>query len=93
MITLQDIKNNEEVVEYDPSKDGKILSEDQVVDEGDLEGYSEETDDDVLLDGEDDAIDDGKDDLFEELDDEGEEMLFGNDLANDNLDNDDDIIE
>ena len=83
----------DEGIEYDPSKDGKILSEDQVVDEGDLEGYSEETDDDVLLDGEDDAIDDGKDDLFEELDDEGEEMLFGNDLANDNLDNDDDIIE
>ena len=95
-------ENNEELelkedvdegIEYDPSKDGKILSEDEVVDEGDLDGYSEATDDDVVLDGEEDAIDDGKDDLFEELDDEGEEMLFGNDLANDNLDNDDDIIE
>ncbi len=83
----------DEGVEYDPSKDGKILSEDEVVADGDLDGYSEETDDDVLLDGEEDAIDDGKDELFEELDDEGEEMLFGNDLANDNLDNDDDIIE
>ena len=42
---------------------------------------------------EDDVIDDGKDELFEEIDDEGEEMIFGSDLANDNLDNDDDIIE
>ena len=83
----------DEGIEYDPSKDGKILSEDEVVEDGDLDGYSEETNDDVILDGEDDAIDDGKDELFEELDDEGEEMLFGNDLANDNLDNDDDIIE
>ena len=83
----------DEGIEYDPSKDGKILSEDEVITDGDLDGYSEETDDDVLLDGEEDSIDDGKDDLFEQLDDEGEEMLFGNDLANDNLDNDDDIIE
>ena len=83
----------DEGVEYDPNKDGKILSEDEVITDEDLDGYSEETDDDVLIDGEEDAIDDGKDELFEELDDEGEEMLFGNDLANDNLDNDDDIIE
>ena len=83
----------DEGVEYDPSKEGKILSEDEVVADGDLAGYSEEIDDDVLLDGEEEAIDDGKDELFEELDDEGEEMLFGNDLANDNLDNDDDIME
>ncbi len=83
----------DEGIEYDPSKDGKILSEDEVVEDGDLDGYSEETDDDVVLDAEEDATDDGKDDLFEELDDEGEELLFGNDLANDNLDNDDDIIE
>ena len=83
----------DEGIEYDPSKDGKILSEDEVLADGDLDGYSEEVDDGVLLDEENDAIDDGKDDLFEELDDEGEEMLFGNDLANDNLDNDDDIIE
>ena len=83
----------DEGVEYDPSKEGKILSEDEVVADGDLAGYSEEIDDDVLLDGEEEAIDDGKDELFEELDDEGEEMLFGNDLAHDNLDNDDDIME
>ena len=34
-----------------------------------------------------------EDELFEELDDEGDELLFDNDLANDNLDNDEDIIE
>ena len=33
------------------------------------------------------------DDLFEELDDEDDEAIFDNDLANDNIDNDDDIIE
>ena len=32
------------------------------------------------------------DDLFAELDDEGEEDLFDSDLADDNLDNDNDII-
>ena len=82
----------DEGIEYDPNKDGKILSEDEVVDEGDLDGYSEEENNDIMLD-EDDVIDDGKDELFEEIDDEGEEMIFGSDLANDNLDNDDDIIE
>ena len=35
----------------------------------------------------------GKHKLYEGLDDEGDELLFDNDLANDNLDNDDDIIE
>ena len=82
----------DEGIEYDPNKDGKILLEDEVVDEGDLDGYSEEENNDIMLD-EDDVIDDGKDELFEEIDDEGEEMIFGSDLANDNLDNDDDIIE
>ena len=82
----------DEGIEYDPNKDGKILSEDEVVLDKDLDGYSEETEDDILLD-DDEEVDDGKDDLFEELDDEGEEMLFDNDLANDNLDNDNDIIE
>ena len=82
-------------VEYDPSKDDKILSEDEVVEEDELqEGYTEETDgEDGYEDEEDAVMDDGKEDLFEALDDEGEEMLYGNDLVNDNLDNDDDIIE
>ena len=83
----------DEGVEYDPNRDGKILSEDEIVEEGDLkDGYSEESDDDAVLDKEDEELDDGKDDLFEELDDEGEELLYDNDLANDNLNNDDDII-
>ena len=33
------------------------------------------------------------DDLFEEIGDEDDELLFGNDLANDNLDDENDIIE
>ena len=83
-------------VEYDPSKDDKILSEDEVVEEDELQdGYTEETDDEEpFIEKEEDVeLDDGKDELFEDLGDEGEEMLYGNDLANDNLDNDDDIIE
>ncbi len=80
-------------IEYDPSKDGKILSEDQVISEEDLDGYSEETAADDEMDEEDDAVDDGNDDLFDLPDDEGEEMIYGNDLANDNIDNDNDDIE
>ena len=86
----------DEGVEYDPSKEKEILSEDEVLEKGDLDGYSEESEED----GEDDSfdeeqneLDDGNDELFEDLDDEGEELLYGNDLANDNLDNNDDIIE
>ena len=82
----------DEGIEYDPSKDGKLLSEEEILADGDLQdGYTEETEDDVLMNDEDDVIDDGKEDLFEELDDEGEEMLFGNDIANDNLDDDNEI--
>ena len=36
---------------------------------------------------------DESDELFENIDDMEDEVLFDNDLANDNLDNDDDIIE
>ncbi len=83
-------------IEYNPEKDKKILSEEEVVPAEDLEdGYtSEEIDDDVLLDDEEsEPLDDGNDDLFEGLDDEGDELLFGNDLAKDNIDNDEDNIE
>ena len=44
----------------------------------------------MLLDEE---SDDSDNELFEDLDSEGEEDIFDTDLANDNLDNDDDIIE
>ena len=37
--------------------------------------------------------DDDSDEFFEGLDDEGEKDIFDSDLANDNMDNDDDIIE
>ena len=86
-------ENIEEGIEYDPSKEQKALQEEEVIADGDLDSYVEETSDDVLLEDDEDSLDDGNDELFEELDDEGEEFLFDNDLANDNLDNDDDIIE
>ena len=87
-------ENIEEGIEYDPNQDKKILAEEEVIAEGDLsDGYNEETDQDILLEDEVDSLDDGTEDLFEGLDDEGDEMLYDNDLANDNLDNDDDIIE
>ena len=37
-------------------------------------------------------MDDGTEDLFEDLGDEGEDMLFDNDLAEDNLNDEDDIM-
>ena len=58
-----------------------MMEEEALLDEGELEdGYMEEDD-----------LEDS-DDLFAELDDEGEEDLFDSDLADDNLDNDNDII-
>ncbi len=86
-------ENIEEGIEYDPEKDNKLLSEEEVVSDDDLEGYGEETSDDILLEGSENNVLHESDELFEEIDDEGDELLFDNDLANDNLDNDDDIIE
>ena len=82
-------ENIEDGIEYDPEKDGKVLAEEEVVVDGDLDGYGEEseTDDDVVLE-DDDSIDD--EDVYGDMTDE---EMFDNDLANDNLDNDDDIIE
>ena len=74
-------ENIEEGIEYDPEKDGnKILSEEQVVDNNDLDGYEKESVDDIALENEDNN-------------DEDHEAIFDNDLANDNIDNDEDIIE
>ena len=86
-------ENIDEGIEYDPEKDKKLLAEEEAIDDGDLDGYGEETSDDILLEDEEDSMDDDSDDLFEGLDDEDDELLYDNDLANDNLDNDDDIIE
>ena len=85
-------ENIDEGIEYDPEKEGKILAEDEVVADEDLDGYGEELDDEMLTDTDDDVIDDENDELFEQLDDEGDELLFDGDLAEDNLDNDNDII-
>ena len=81
-------ENIEEGIEYDPSKEKKLLSEDEIIEQGDLvDGYLEENDEEMILDEE------SNDELFEALGDEGEELLFDSDLANDNIDNDEDIIE
>ena len=84
-------ENIEDGIEYDPEKDKKYLSEDEVVSEEELsDGYSEEIEEDVLLDEE---VEEDSDELFEELDEEGDDSIFDSDLAIDNLDNDEDIIE
>ena len=85
-------ENIDEGIEYDQEKDKKLLTEEEVVADEDLDGYGEDTEDDVLLDETDD-YDDGDDELFQDLDDEGDELLFDNDLANDNLDDENDVIE
>ena len=85
-------ENIEEGIEYDPEKERKLLETEEVIADGDLDGY-EETADDVLLEDDEDSLDDGSDELFEGLDDEDDELLFDNDLANDNLDDENDIIE
>ena len=79
-------ENIEEGIEYDPEKEKKFLSTEEVLGEEDLEdGYSkEELEDDMLLE-ETDEMDEDSDELFQELDDEGEELLYDNDLANDNI--------
>ena len=85
-----EIKENiEEGIEYDPEQEKKLLAEEEVISDGDLDGYEEESaEEEMLLNNSEES-----DELFEELDDEGDELLFDNDLANDNLDNDEDIIE
>ncbi len=86
-------ENIDEGIEYDPEKEGKLLSEEEVITDDDLDGYSQDDDKDILLDDDEADLEDDNDELFEDLDDEGDELLFDNDLANDNLDNDDDMIE
>ena len=82
-------ENIEDGIEYDPEKDSKALAEEEVVVDGDLDGYSEETetDDDVVLE-DDESIED--EEVYENMTDE---EMFDNDLAEDNIDNDEDIIE
>ena len=80
-------ENIEDGIEYDPEKDKKLLSEEEFLNESELEnGYTEEgemiVDDDEI----DDEDDEETDEFFEGLDDDGEEDIFDNDLAEDNLD-------
>ena len=79
-------ENIEDGIEYDPERDKGGLEQEEVVEDGELEdGYTEE--DEMAVNDED------GDEFFEGLDDEGEKDIFDSDLANDNMDNDDDIIE
>ena len=70
-------ENIEEGIEYDPSQETKISEE--LIADGDLDGFGEETEDDMLM--EDDTTDDEDDELFGDLGDEGDEMIFDSDLA------------
>ena len=67
-------ENIEDGIEFDPEKDKDILVEDEVVTDGDLaDGYSDESEDDMLLD-EDES--DDSDELFGDLGDDGEDAIF-----------------
>mgnify|MGYP003246099911 FL=1 len=71
-------ENIEEGIEYDPNQDKKILAEDEVIADGDLDGYGEEEDNE-------ESLNEDSDELFEGLDDEGDELLFNDDLNNDDI--------
>ena len=71
-------ENIEEGIEYDPNQDKKILAEDEVIADGDIDGYGEEEDNE-------DSLNEDSDELFEGLDDEGDELLFNDDLNNDDI--------
>ena len=79
-------ENIEEGIEYDPNQDKKVLAEDEVISDGDLDGYGEENNEDVLLEEDnEDSLNEESDELFEGLDDEGDELLFNDDLNNDDI--------
>ncbi len=68
-------ENIDEGIEYDPEKDKKILAEENVLEENDLkDGYGEENDDS--------EEDEDSDELFSSLDDEGEDMLYEDNMEN-----------
>ena len=76
-------ENIDDGIDYDPEKDKKILSEEEVIMDDELkDGYVEDSEDNDM-----DILDEEEsDNLFEDLGDEGEEDIFDSDLANDNLD-------
>ena len=74
-------------IDYEDLEKDKTLTEDDVLIHEDLEdGYSEE-----MIDDEDE--DEDSDELFNDDNLDDDESIYGNDLANDNIDNDDDNIE
>ena len=76
-------ENIEDGVEYDPEKEKKYLAEEEVITEDDIaEGYSEEVDDELIMD---EDIEDDSDELFEDLDDEGDEAIFDTDITDDDI--------
>ena len=84
-------ENIEDGIEFDPEKDRKLLSEEEILNDKELEnGYSEEGE--MRTDEEDDFEDEESDEFFEGLEDEEDEDIFDNDLAQDNIDNDEDLI-
>ena len=85
-------ENIEEGIEYDPKQELNLMSEEEILNGEELDGYSEETEGDVLLE-DDEELDSDDENFFEDIDDADDELLFDNDLANDNLDEDNDIIE
>ena len=71
-------ENIEDGIEFDPEKDKKILAEEEIVNDSELEnGYSEE---EMASDDEDDFEDEenDNDEFFEGLDDEEDEDIFNN---------------
>ena len=73
----------EDGIDFNPEEDKKILESETLVTEDELQdGYSDEEELDDINDS---------DDFFEELgEEEGEEDIFDNDLAEDNLDDEND---
>ena len=71
-------ENIEDGIEYDPDQDKKILNEEQVFSDEDLnDGYVEEDlEEDPILDEEDITDEDDSEDLFSDLGDEGEDDIF-----------------
>ena len=81
-------ENIEEGIEYDPNREKELLSEEEIVGTDELDGYeetSEESEEDVFLEDEDTFDENSDEGFYESLDDDGDELLFDNDLANDNL--------
>ena len=72
-------ENIEEGIEYDPEKEKKLLGEEEVIVDGDLDGYGEESSEDDILLEDSEEYENESEEFFGNLDDEGDELLFNND--------------